>query len=272
MPKDTGIGDGDSARKRQTGIFLSILGVGMGNHNDALMQALAQNGNGVAAYIDTLAEARKVLVEEASSSLFPIAKDVKIQIEFNPALVSEYRLIGYETRMLARADFNNDKVDAGDVGSGHSVTAIYEVTPVGAPRLVDGLRYGPAATTQATAPAQPAPPADQARRRIEPTSPQGSELGFLKIRYKLPKEETSRLIELPITPSLAVPTIAAAPEDVRFSVAVAAFGQLLKGQPHMKSYSFDDVIALANGAKGADPFGYRAEMVSLVRLAKSARP
>ena len=118
-----------------------MLGVGRGNYNDALMQALAQNGNGVAAYIDTLNEARKVLVEEVSSTLFPIANDVKIQIEFNPAMLTEYRLIGYETRLLRREDFNNDKVDAGDIGSGHTVTAIYEVTPVGSPKFVEDLRY-----------------------------------------------------------------------------------------------------------------------------------
>ena len=131
-------------RQRGKGIFLSVLGFGMGNYNDALMQALAQNGNGAAAYIDTLNEARKVLVEEATSTLFPIAKDVKIQVEFNPATVAEYRLIGYETRLLNREDFNNDKVDAGDVGSGQSVTALYEIVPVGGPRVVGDLRYGEA--------------------------------------------------------------------------------------------------------------------------------
>ncbi len=245
--------------KRETGIYLSILGVGMGNHNDQLMQTLAQNGNGVAAYIDTLNEARKVLVEEASSSLFPIAKDVKIQFEFNPARVSEYRLIGYETRALRREDFNNDKVDAGDVGSGHSVTAIYEITPVGAPRTVDDLRY-----------AQPAAKPVEPPKSATPVA--ANELGFLKLRYKLPKEEASRLLTVAITPSFEVPTIAAAPADVRFSVAVAAFGQLLKGQPYMKSFGYDDVIALANGAKGEDAFGYRSELVSLARLAKTARP
>jgi Ca-activated chloride channel family protein len=251
-------------RKRESGVFLSILGVGMGNHNDQLMQTLAQNGNGVAAYIDTLAEARKVLVDEASSSLFPIAKDVKIQVEFNPAKVSEYRLIGYETRILRREDFNNDKVDAGDVGSGHSVTAIYEITPVGAPRLVDDLRYAPP-TAKAAAPAAPA---------AQPAAPAGieAEYGYLKLRYKLPKEEASRQLTLAIAPGLELPAVAAAPEDVRFSVAVAAFGQILRGLPYMKSYMLDDVIALANSAKGADPYGYRAEMVSLARLAKSARP
>jgi Ca-activated chloride channel family protein len=130
-------------RKRDKGIYLSVLGFGQGNYNDALMQRLAQNGNGNAAYIDTLKEARKVLVEEAMSTLFPIAKDVKIQVEFNPARVAEYRLIGYESRRLRREDFNNDRVDAGEIGAGHSVTAIYEITPVGSgARLIDDLRYG----------------------------------------------------------------------------------------------------------------------------------
>ncbi len=242
-------------RKRQTGVFLSILGVGMGNHNDALMQALAQNGNGAAAYIDTLSEARKVLVDEASSTLFPIAKDVKIQLEFNPARVSEYRLIGYESRMLKREDFNNDKVDAGDVGSGHSVTAIYEITPVGAPVLADALRY------QAPAAAKAAAPAGNARQ---------NEIGFLKLRYKLPKEEASRLTTFVVGAEQTKETVAQASSEARFSVAVAAFGQLLRGTSHVQGFSYDDVIALANGAKGEDAFGYRAEFVNLVRLAKSA--
>jgi Ca-activated chloride channel family protein len=241
-------------RKRETGIFLSILGVGMGNHNDALMQTLAQSGNGAAAYIDTLNEARKVLVEEASSTLFPIAKDVKIQLELNPARVSEYRLIGYETRMLRREDFNNDKVDAGDVGSGHAVTAIYEITPVGAPMLADDLRYQPR----------------RADAKLPAMSSLDSEIGFLKLRYKLPKEEASRLSTFVIGPEQTRRTIAEASAEARFSVAVAAFGQLLRGLPYMQGYTWDDVIALANGARGEDPFGYRAELVNLVRLAKSA--
>lgn len=242
-------------RKRQAGIFLSILGVGAGNYNDALMQKLAQNGNGAAAYADTLNEARKVLVEEASSTLFPIAKDVKIQIEFNPALVSEYRLIGYETRSLRREDFNNDKVDAGEIGSGHTVTAIYEVTPAGAAGSVDALRYGRQET--------PAAPL---------SAPPSGELAFLKLRYKLPSEDVSKLISLPVTPAMEKRTIAEAPEDVRFSVAVAAYGQLLREQPYLKGYGYDDVLALAQSARGADPYGYRAEFLNLVRLAKSARP
>jgi Ca-activated chloride channel homolog len=241
-------------RKRQKGIFLSILGVGIGNHNDAMMQALAQNGNGVAAYVDTLSEARKVLVEEASASLFTIAKDVKIQVEFNPAAVAQYRLIGYETRALKREDFNNDKVDAGDVGSGHTVTAIYEITPVGASEAVDPLRYGPQT-------AQP-------RVRPEPAS----EFGFLKMRYKLPKEDASKLLTIPLTTALEKRSIADASTEARFSVAVAGFGQLLRSSPHVKDFNFDDVITLAGSARGEDPFGYRAEFLNLARLAKSARP
>ncbi|MFZ3180648.1 MAG: VWA domain-containing protein, partial [Methylocystis silviterrae] len=241
-------------RKREKGVFLSILGVGQGNYNDALMQALAQNGNGAAVYVDTLNEARKALVEEASSTLFPIAKDVKIQVEWNPARVSEYRLIGYETRALRREDFNNDKVDAGEVGSGHRVTAIYEITPAGSEKkLIDDLRYS-----------KNAPTAAQARAE--------SELGFLKLRYKLPKEEASRLSTQPITDQQSVESLARAPQDVRFSVAVAAFAQLLKGAPYLSDYSYDDVIALAQSARGDDPFGYRAEFVNLARLAKSAQP
>lgn len=242
--------------KRKTGIYLSVLGVGRGNLNDQLMQALAQNGNGTAAYIDTLNEARKVLVEEASSTLFVIAKDVKIQIEFNPRQISEYRLIGYETRTLRREDFNNDKVDAGDVGSGHAVTAIYEITPAGAERKnVDDLRYR--AVLPAPAP-RPAVPGEL-----------DSELAFFKMRYKLPNEDESRLITLPVTPSLERRNIADATADVRFSVAVAAFGEMLRGSPYLRTFGYDEIIALANGARSDDAFGLRAEFVNLVRVAKS---
>jgi Ca-activated chloride channel family protein len=243
-------------RKRETGIYLSVLGVGRGNYNDALMQALAQNGNGTAAYIDTLNEARKILVDEVSSTLFPIAKDVKIQIEFNPAQVTEYRLIGYETRLLRKEDFNNDKIDAGDIGSGHTVTAIYEVTPVGSPKFVENLRY--------KQPAAAAP-------KEGPKEDKG-EYAYLRINYKLPAESVSRRIELPITPALEKTAIDQAATDVRFSVAVAAFGQLLRGEPYLKAFGYDEVIALAAAARGQDLFGYRAELLNLVRLAKSARP
>lgn len=244
-------------RKRQSGIFLSILGVGQGNHNDALMQTLAQNGNGTAAYVDTLNEARKVLVDEASSTLFTIAKDVKAQIEWNPARVSEYRLIGYETRALRREDFNNDAVDAGDIGSGHTVTAIYEVTPVGAPQSSDALRYGKVAASDA---------------KPDAATTSSSELGFLKLRYKRPNEAASQLISLPLTDDLAKPSVNDVPAEQRFSIAVAAFAQLLKGESAMRGYTYDDVIALAQTARGDDPFGYRAEFLNLVRLAKSAQP
>lgn len=237
--------------KRKSGIFLSVLGFGRGNYNDALMQTIAQNGNGTAAYIDTLAEAQKMLVEEAGSSLFPIAKDVKLQVEFNPAAIAEYRLIGYETRALKREDFNNDKVDAGDIGSGHSVTAIYEVTPKGSPAVLnDDLRYATAEKPAA-----------------EATGNSG-ELAFLKIRYKKPDGDKSELITTPVTETNAVPSLAEASTDVRFSVAVAAFGQKLAGVTALADYSYDSVIDLAAAAKGADPFGYRSEFVNLVRLAK----
>lgn len=238
-------------RKREKGIFLSVLGFGQGNYNDHMMQTLAQNGNGVAAYIDNLNEARKVLVEEASSTLFPIAKDVKVQVEFNPAAVAEYRLIGYETRALNREDFNNDKVDAGDIGAGHTVTAIYEITPVGSKAVsVDPLRYGAAEAEKATA----------------DTVAPSHEYAFVKLRYKLPDENTSKLITTPVTDANA-DTIS---NDTKFATAVAAFGQILKGGQYTGNLSYDDVIALAQQGKGQDEFGYRSEFIQMVRLAKSA--
>lgn len=236
--------------KRKSGVYLSVLGFGRGNLNDAMMQTIAQNGNGVAAYIDTLAEARKVLSEEASSALFTIASDVKIQVEFNPARIAEHRLIGYETRALNREDFNNDRVDAGDVGSGHSVTAIYEVTPVGSPaRMIDDLRYGASG---------------QGRGAVDE-----GEYAFVKIRYKAPGEETSRLIETPVSDANTVPEFSQASDDLRFSVAVAAFGQKLRGADAVAAYDYDRIMEIAAAARGADPFGYRAEFLSLVRLASA---
>lgn len=230
------------ARKRETGIYLSVLGFGRGNLDDATMQALAQNGNGTAAYIDTLAEAQKVLADQLTGALFPIADDVKIQVEFNPAVVSEYRLIGYETRALNREDFNNDRVDAGEIGAGRQVTALYEVTPVGSKaQLSDPLRYGAA-----------------------PAKGDASELGFLKLRYKAPGAPNSQLIETPIPPTPAAPD-----EDARFAAAVAGFGQLLTGGKYLGQWSWADAIALAEGARGPDRFGYRAEAVQLMRLGQS---
>ena len=238
-------------RERGKGVFLSVLGFGMGNYNDALMQALAQNGNGTAAYIDTVQEARKTLVEEAGSTLFPIAKDEKIQVEFNPATVAEYRLIGYETRALNRDDFDNDKVDAGDVGSGQSVTALYEVVPVGGPTTMGSSRYASKPAASATA--------------------RAAELGFVKIRYKLPKSDTSRLITTPINRQSAFASFDAAPRDARVATAVAGIAELLRGGRYNGSLSYDDVVRIANAARGPDEYGYRSEFVQLVRAAKGAK-
>jgi Ca-activated chloride channel family protein len=238
------------SRKRETGVYLSILGFGRGNYNDLLMQKLAQAGNGNAAYIDNLMEARKVLVDEMGSTLFAIANDVKIQVEFNPAYVAEYRLIGYETRLLAREDFNNDKVDAGEVGSGHEVTAIYEITPPDSgSRLIDDLRYG---------------------GKAAPEGAENGEIAHLRLRYKLPGEATSTLWEQPIMAE-ARTGFDAAPAEARFATAVAGFGQILRGAVNIEAFSFDDVISVARAAKGEDAFGYRAEFLRLVRLAKSAQ-
>jgi Ca-activated chloride channel family protein len=239
--------------KRDAGIFLSVLGFGQGNLGDDTMQALAQNGNGVAAYIDSFKEARKVLVEQIGGTLETIATDVKIQVEFNPAVVSEYRLVGYETRALNREDFNNDKVDAGDVGAGHSVTALYEIVPAGSGGgLIDPLRYE---APQSDVPAQAT-----------------DEYGFLKLRYKLPEETTSRLLEMPIGADLAVNDIRAASEDARWAAAVAAFGQKLKGSSYAGGMGWDEIRSLAQGARGADENGYRAEFVQLVDAAAALMP
>ena len=235
-------------RKRKSGVFLSVLGFGRNNYQDDMMQALAQNGNGVAAYIDSLSEAKKVLVDEATSTLFPIAKDVKIQVEFNPATVSEYRLVGYETRSLKREDFNNDKVDAGDIGAGHTVTAIYEITPTNADsKTFDPLRYSrPTHTDQNT---------------------QSQEYGFLKMRYKLPDSDTSKLIETAISKQNKD-----ADNDVHFSVAVAGFAQLISASQYTGELNYAKVIAQATKHKGPDPFGYRSEFIQLVRMAELAKP
>ncbi|MBY5623896.1 von Willebrand factor type A domain-containing protein [Rhizobium leguminosarum] len=238
--------------KRKDGIFLTVLGFGRGNLNDSLMQTLAQNGNGSAAYIDTLAEAQKTLVEEAGSTLFPIASDVKFQVEFNPERIAEYRLIGYETRALNREDFNNDRVDAGDIGSGHSVTAIYEITPKGSPAVMnDDLRYGAANKV-------PAEASDNAHQ---------GELAFVKMRYKRPGEDKSALITTPVDDNNAVATVDAAPQDVRFSVAVAAFGQKLGHVAAVDTYSYQAIADLAAASRGTDAFGYRSDFLGLVRLA-----
>ena len=239
------------ADKRKTGIYLTILGVGIGNLNDSLMQGLAQAGNGQAAHIDTLQEARKVWIEDLGSTMFPIADDVKIQVEFNPAAVAEYRLIGYETRLLNRSDFTNDKVDAGEIGSGHTVTAIYEYIPAGGPgRNIAPLRY------KADAPSAKAS-----------TAKAGSgEIAFLKIRSKAPGAKASTMMQRPIGVADMVTTIDQAPQDVRFGVAVAGFAQVLRKDSNV-GWSPAKAAELAEGARGDDPHGWRTEFVQLVRLA-----
>lgn len=237
-------------RKRDNGVFLSILGFGRNNYQDDMMQTLAQNGNGVAAYIDTLSEAKKVLVDEATSTLFTIAKDVKIQVEFNPSTVSEYRLIGYETRALKREDFNNDKVDAGDIGAGHTVTAIYEITPANAEnQSIDKPRY------------------TENQNKVD-TSDNSNEYGYVKIRYKAPTGSKSKLIEqaIPVTINNSVDS------EILFSTAVAGFAQLLADGKYTGDLSYSDLVKVASKHKGDDDFGYRTEFIQLLRMAEIAKP
>lgn len=238
------------SRKRETGIYLSVIGFGRGNYNDAMMQKIAQTGNGIAAYVDTLSEARKVLADDMAGNIFPIADDVKIQVEFNPARIAEYRLIGYETRMLNREDFNNDKVDAGDIGAGTSVTAIYEVTPAGSDgAAIDPLRYGEAAKAGSTK----------------------GEYAFVKLRYKAPGAADSTLITHAVTDKDRSKSVDSAPEWARFATAVGGFGEMLKGGDALGTgFGWEAIRNLGLGAKGEDEFGYRAEFIELTRLAETA--
>jgi Ca-activated chloride channel family protein len=239
-------------KERESGIFLTVLGLGMGNLKDSTMEQLADKGNGNYAYLDSLSEARKVLVHEAGATLVTIAKDVKLQLEFNPTRVRAYRLIGYENRLLRAEDFNDDKKDAGEIGAGHSVTALYEVIPAGtkaslAPK-VDPLRY-------------------QAARPLA-SAAQSGELLTLKLRYKAPDGQRSKLIR---TEVLDTPAQTAS-ESLRFSAAVACFGMLLRGSQHKGAASYDLARQLAEGARGVDPHGYRAEFIELVAKAKALTP
>lgn len=235
------------ARKRRSGVFLTVLGFGMGNYSDVMMQSLSQAGNGVAAYIDSVEEAHKVLVRGLTASIVTIATDVKFQVEFNPARVAEYRLIGYETRLLDRADFNNDRVDAGDVGSGHTVTALYEIALAGGPgRAVDPLRYG----------ARPEAPAGVA-----------DEFAVARLRFKAPDSAESRLIERPVTDADAVGDVAAASADARFAAAVAWFAEALRQSPHVAA-DWAAIRGLADGARGPDVHGDRRRFVALVETAE----
>ncbi|EJM25218.1 vWA domain-containing protein [Pseudomonas sp. GM25] len=247
---NVGISDFDSLKqmavdKRKTGISLTTLGFGVDNYNEHLMEQLADAGDGNYAYIDNLREARKVLVDQLGSTLAVVAKDVKLQVEFNPAQVSEYRLLGYENRALKREDFSNDKVDAGEIGAGHTVTALYEIVPTGEKGWLEPLRYG---KTDAV------------------VSEKKGELAMLRVRYQKPEGGKSLLIERPIANQ-----VAPASEDLRFAAAVAAFSQQLKDGRYTGEFSLKDTEALARGARGDDRFGLRNEFVQLVELAQSLR-
>ncbi|MCX6317316.1 MAG: VWA domain-containing protein [Bacteroidetes bacterium] len=234
--------------QRKSGVFLSVLGYGMGNYKDSKMQQLADKGNGNHSYIDNLSEARKVLVNEFGSTLFTIAKDVKIQVEFNPAKVQAYRLVGYENRMLAKEDFNDDTKDAGELGSGHTVTALYEIIPVGVKdtftKTVDPLKY-----------------------QSNPSWVSGNmgEIMTIKLRYKKPDGDISRLITHPVLDNHLLP--GGTSDNFRFSAAVAAFGMLLRNSDYKQQASYDQVITLARGARGMDNNGYRTEFIRLVESA-----
>ncbi len=239
---ETLIGD-----QRKSGIALSTLGFGDGNYNDAMAERLADVGDGNHAYIDTLQEARKVLVEEMQSTLLTIARDVKIQVEFNPVQVAEYRLIGYENRALRNEDFANDKVDAGDIGAGHEVTALYEITLTGSgSERLPPLRYAGKPSTL-------------------PTTANANEIAHLRLRYKLPDAAASKLIETPI---LRSQLMSEAGESLRFAAAVAAFADALRGGTRMDGWSWDDIAAAAHAAQGMDRWGLRAEFLQLVAAAR----
>jgi Ca-activated chloride channel family protein len=230
-------------RERKSGVALTTLGFGTGNYNDQLMERLADAGNGNYAYIDTLSEARKVLVLELSATLMTIAKDVKIQVEFNPALIQEYRLIGYENRMLNREDFNNDQVDAGEIGAGHRVTALYELIPTGSTGRIEPSRYATSINTEN----------------------KSDELAYVRLRYKRPDDEHSQLLNFPIRNNIARELS----PDLAFAASVAAFGQQLRGGKYLNDIGYGDIVKLAEQGTGTDPDGYRHEFVSLVKLAQS---
>jgi Ca-activated chloride channel homolog len=235
-------------REREAGITLTTLGYGTGNYNEAMMEQIADHGNGNYSYIDSPREASKVLDEELASTLFTIAHDVKIQVEFNPAYVAEYRLIGYENRALREEDFDNDSVDAGEIGAGHQVTALYEIVPAGSPGWLPGRRY-------------------EANQR-QPSGADNNELAFLRLRYKLPGQQDSRLIEQPLNARLIG---AARPPagDTAFIAAVAAYGQLLRGDTNLGGFTFADARALAEGTAGGNY--WRREFVGLTELAERQR-
>lgn len=235
-------------KHKENGIALTTLGFGRGNYNDYLMEQLADVGNGNYAYIDNINEARKVLVDELTSTMHMIAKDVKIQVEFNPAVVAEYRLLGYENRVLEREDFNNDKVDAGDIGAGHSVTAFYEVTLTNSKQLFnDPLRY---------------------QNEVVRSVDMSNEIANVKLRYKQPDQDHSALLSKTVNIS-EIQTFESQTDDFRFATAVASFAQLLKNSKYSADMNFAQIVTMATDAKGKDDFGYRSEFIQLVRTANA---
>lgn len=242
--------------KAKSGVFLTVLGFGTGNLKDSTMELLADKGNGNYAYVDGISEARKVLVEQAGGTLITIAKDVKIQVEFNPAEIAAYRLVGYENRMLAAEDFNDDKKDAGEIGAGHTVTALYELVPKGVAvpgPSVDPLKY------------QKTEPLAEAADNLAP-----GELLTVKLRYKAPDGDASKLLRTVVRKGAA--GIEATSEDMRFASAIAAFGMLLSHSRDIGNYPYDAAIALAQSAKGDDPEGLRAEAINLMKTARDLMP
>ncbi len=251
-----------AVEKSKSGVFLSVLGFGNGNHNDEMLEQIADKANGNYAFIDSEAEARKVLVEQLSGTLVTIAKDVKIQVEFNPSQVASYRLIGYENRKLADRDFNDDKKDAGEIGAGHSVTVLYELIPPGAEPVapeVDPLKYQK--KSEATAPT-----VEDAEKTAEAKSEFIDELLTLKMRYQPPAGGQSTLLTFPVKDSQA--KFGAASPDFQFATAVASFGMLLRDSQYKGDTSFAAVLETAAAAKGEDKYGYRAEFMELVKAAQ----
>jgi len=237
-------------KEAKSGVFLSVLGFGMGNIKDERLEKLADKGNGNYAYIDTLDEARKVLVEQMTGTLITIAKDVKIQVEFNPAQAVSYRLIGYENRLLAKEDFNDDTKDAGEIGAGHTVTALYQVVPAGVKdpsNPVDKLKY------------------QKDGAKLTKVGKTSGELLTVKLRHKLPDESSSKLLTVPVTDKGGESN--AASEDFKFAASLASFGMILRGSPHAGTYSLDAAAELAGSGLGKDPKGRRAEFVKLVKTA-----
>jgi Ca-activated chloride channel family protein len=242
--------------KARSGVFLSVLGFGMGNIKDSTLEKLADQGNGHYAYIDNTTEARKVLVEEMSGTLVTVAKDVKIQVDFNPARVEAYRLIGYENRVLQAEDFNNDAKDAGDMGAGHTVTALFEVVPKGG--AVPGPSIDPSKYTQPQARAE----ADLARN----AGASSNEMLTLRVRYKLPDAANSTRMDVPLVDRGA--SFARASQDFRFAAAVAEFGMILRNSPYRGNARMESVLDIAEGSRGSDRNGYRQEFISLVQKAR----